>query len=92
MDVEISTDRTPDFDRLIELFAQAGWNDKLDRGRLHAMVSNSTVVATAWAGDRMVGFEGRRSGADSASAAVAELPRLMSRWAPPRRELPPSSR
>ena len=56
MDIEISTGKAPDIDRLVELFRAAGWEDKTDPARLDAMVCGSTVVATAWLGERMVGF------------------------------------
>ena len=56
MDLQISTTKAPDIERVADLFRQAGWDDKTDRTRLETMVQNSTVVATAWAGGRMVGF------------------------------------
>lgn len=46
-----------DYDRLITLFAGAGWSDKIvDPKRLQAMVENSQLVVTAWDGVLMVGF------------------------------------
>jgi ribosomal protein S18 acetylase RimI-like enzyme len=56
MDIEISTSKQPDIARLAGLFQQAGWADKIDQSRLETMIQNSTVVATAWSADRMVGF------------------------------------
>jgi ribosomal protein S18 acetylase RimI-like enzyme len=56
MEIEISTSKPPDIDRLIELFLRAGWGDKTDPARLEAMIRNSTVIATAWHAERMVGF------------------------------------
>ncbi len=46
-----------DFIRLIELFIEAGWEDKTkDFKRLVSMVENSDLVVTAWDFDYMVGF------------------------------------
>ncbi len=46
-----------DFIRLIELFTEAGWEDKTkDYKRLTNMVENSDLVVTAWDFDYMVGF------------------------------------
>lgn len=46
-----------DYIRLVELFTEAGWEDKTtDYKRLFAMVENSTLVVTAWDFDYMVGF------------------------------------
>ena len=56
--IELSTSKTRvDLDQLKELFAQVGWGDKTkDEARFRNMVENSTLVVTAWDGDRMVGF------------------------------------
>lgn len=56
--IEFSTSKTRvDLDQLKELFAQVGWGDKTkDEARLRYMAENSTLVVTAWDGDRMVGF------------------------------------
>lgn len=46
-----------DYERLISLFAEVGWADKVaDRLRLKAMVENSQLVASAWDDGLMVGF------------------------------------
>lgn len=46
-----------DFIRLIELFNEAGWQDKTgDFKRLVSMVESSDLVVTAWDFDYMVGF------------------------------------
>ena len=56
--IALSTSKTRvDLDQLKELFAQAGWDGETkDEARLRQMVENSTLVVTAWDGDRMVGF------------------------------------
>jgi ribosomal protein S18 acetylase RimI-like enzyme len=56
MTVKIAVDRAPDMDKLLLLFCEAGWHDKTDRQRLEAMVVHSTLIATAWDGEEMVGF------------------------------------
>lgn len=46
-----------DYIRLMELFTEAGWQDKAkDYARLVRMVENSQLVITAWDFDYMVGF------------------------------------
>jgi ribosomal protein S18 acetylase RimI-like enzyme len=46
-----------DMIRLIEMFAEAGWEDKTkDFNRLVSMVESSDLVVTAWDFDYMVGF------------------------------------
>jgi len=58
-DVEISYHDTQDVDifQLARLLEQAGWHNRSrDTGRLAKLVSGSTFVASAWHGDRLVGF------------------------------------
>lgn len=51
------TDKKVDFEKLIELFNQVGWDDKTrDIKRLKAMVANSQIVVTAWKDGEMIGF------------------------------------
>jgi len=46
-----------DFDRLVYLFNEAGWEDKTsDLDRLKAMVENSQLIVTAWKDELMIGF------------------------------------
>jgi ribosomal protein S18 acetylase RimI-like enzyme len=46
-----------DYNKLIVLFNQVGWNDKTeDTNRLRMMVENSQIVVTAWDAEEMVGF------------------------------------
>lgn len=46
-----------DYERLIQLFNQAGWTEKAsDLARLQLMVENSQIVVTAWDKKRMIGF------------------------------------
>ncbi len=55
--IKYNTDKKVDYDRIIDLFNQVGWNDKTeDINRLKAMVQNSQIVVTAWDRERMVGF------------------------------------
>jgi ribosomal protein S18 acetylase RimI-like enzyme len=56
--IELSTSKgRVDLEQLKELFAQVGWGDKTsNEARFRNMVENSTLVVTAWDGDRMVGF------------------------------------
>ena len=55
--IKYLTDKTVDYNRLIALFNQVGWNDKTeDMSRLEAMVENSQIVVTAWDEKIMVGF------------------------------------
>lgn len=55
--IEYCTDKKVDYERLVVLFNQAGWDDKAqDMKRLKNMVENSQIVVTAWDGDSMVGF------------------------------------
>jgi len=56
MEVEISTNRPPDLERLIHLFRQAGWHDKTAKARIESMLQNSDIVVTAWDDELMVGF------------------------------------
>lgn len=50
-------DKKVDYERLIILFNEVGWNDKTkDMDRLKAMVDNSQIVITAWDDQEMVGF------------------------------------
>lgn len=50
-------DKKVDYNKLIVLFNQVGWNDKTkDTNRLRTMVENSQIVVTAWDGEEMVGF------------------------------------
>lgn len=52
-----NTNKKVDYDRLIILFNQVGWNDKTeDINRLKAMVENSQIVITAWDEEIMIGF------------------------------------
>jgi ribosomal protein S18 acetylase RimI-like enzyme len=52
-----NTDKKVDYDRLIILFNQVGWNDKTDDiDRLKAMVENSQIIITAWDEEIMIGF------------------------------------
>lgn len=55
-ELEISIGRAPDLEALIGLFAEAGWSDKSDPARLATMIADSSLVVTAWQGNRMVGF------------------------------------
>lgn len=55
--IKYLTDKTVDYNRLVALFNQVGWNDKTeDMSRLQAMVENSQIVVTAWDEKIMVGF------------------------------------
>ncbi|MDP4095173.1 MAG: GNAT family N-acetyltransferase [Bacillota bacterium] len=46
-----------DYQRLIQLFNEAGWTDKTsDLNRLKQMAENSQIVVTAWDDEYMVGF------------------------------------
>ncbi|AOT71327.1 GNAT family N-acetyltransferase [Geosporobacter ferrireducens] len=55
--IQYNTDKKVDYDRLITLFNQAGWNDKTnDMNRLKTMVENSQIIVTAWDEEVMVGF------------------------------------
>lgn len=46
-----------DYIRLIEMFSEAGWEDKTkDFNRLVSMVESSEMVVTAWDFDYMIGF------------------------------------
>lgn len=50
-------DKKVDFNKLIVLFNQVGWNDKTeDTSRLRTMVESSQIVVTAWDKEEMVGF------------------------------------
>lgn len=52
-----SSDKKVDLNRLIYLFNEVGWNDKIkDKSRLQEMINNSQIVVTAWDEDLMVGF------------------------------------
>lgn len=55
--IRYNIDKFVDFNRLIELFNEAGWQDKTnDAERLKQMVENSQIVVTAWDSEVMVGF------------------------------------
>lgn len=55
--IKYYTDKKVNYERLISLFNEAGWNDKTeDMDRLRAMVDNSQIVVTAWDDDEMIGF------------------------------------
>lgn len=55
--ISYNTEKKVDYDRLITLFNQVGWNDKTkDIDRLKAMVENSQIVITAWDEEIMIGF------------------------------------
>lgn len=55
--IKYCTDKKVDYNKLIVLFNQVGWNDKTkDTNRLRTMVVNSQIVVTAWDGEEMVGF------------------------------------
>lgn len=55
--IEYSLEKKVDYKRLIELFSQAGWLDKIsDLERLKLMVENSQIVVTAWDREKMIGF------------------------------------
>jgi len=55
--INYNTDKKVDYDRLISLFNEAGWDDKTgDVDRLKAMVENSQIVVTAWHEEIMIGF------------------------------------
>jgi GNAT superfamily N-acetyltransferase len=55
--IKYLTDKTVDYNRLIALFNQEGWNDKTEEiSRVQAMVENSQIVVTAWDEEIMVGF------------------------------------
>lgn len=55
--IKYCTDKKVDYNKLIVLFNQVGWNDKAkDTNRLRTMVENSQIVVTAWDGEEMVGF------------------------------------
>ncbi|WP_069650116.1 GNAT family N-acetyltransferase [Caloranaerobacter ferrireducens] len=55
--IRYCTDKKVDFEKLIELFKQVGWDDKTrDIKRLKAMVDNSQIVVTAWKDEEMIGF------------------------------------
>jgi len=55
--IKYCTDKKVDYNKLIVLFNQVGWNDKTkDTNRLRTMVENSQIVVTAWDGEEMVGF------------------------------------
>jgi len=52
-----NTDKKVDYNKLIILFNQVGWNDKTeDINRLKGMVENSQIVVTAWDEGEMIGF------------------------------------
>lgn len=55
--IKYSIGKEVDYNRLIVLFNQVGWNDKTqDINRLHSMVENSQIVVTAWDDEIMIGF------------------------------------
>ncbi len=55
--IKYREDKELDYIRLIEMFTEAGWEDKTqDFLRLCKMVENSQCVLTAWDFDYMVGF------------------------------------
>ena len=56
MRIEISTTRPPTINKLIHLFQQAGWYDKIDKERINSMIENSTIVVIAWEKDKLIGF------------------------------------
>lgn len=52
-----NSDKKVDLNRLIYLFNEVGWNDKIkDKSRLQEMINNSQIIVTAWDEDLMVGF------------------------------------
>jgi len=55
--IKYLTDKSVDYNRLVALFSEVGWNDKTeDMSRLQAMVENSQIVVTAWDEEKMIGF------------------------------------
>jgi len=55
--IKYYTDKKVDYNKLIKLFNEVGWDDKAkDLDRLKKMVENSQVVVTAWDNEDMVGF------------------------------------
>lgn len=56
--VKYQSGKIVDYNRLVELFNEAGWSDKTkDVVRLEEMVKNSQIVITAWDEDNnMIGF------------------------------------
>jgi len=55
--IKYFTDKSVDYNRLVALFNEVGWNDKTeDISRLYAMVENSQIVVTAWDEEKMIGF------------------------------------
>ena len=50
-------DKDVDYNQLINLFEQVGWNDKTQEfGRLQDMVEQSQMIVTAWDAGMMIGF------------------------------------
>jgi ribosomal protein S18 acetylase RimI-like enzyme len=56
MEIEISINRSPDLEKLIHLFQQAGWHDKINKARIKSMIEHSNIIVTAWDNKEMVGF------------------------------------
>lgn len=55
--IKYNLDKKVDYDKLITLFNQVGWDDKTeDIDRLKGMVENSQIVVTAWDEEIMIGF------------------------------------
>lgn len=55
--IKYSISKKVDYNRLISLFNQVGWNDKTqDINRLQSMVENSQIVVIAWDAEIMIGF------------------------------------
>ena len=55
--IQYNLGKKVNFERLVQLFEQAGWSDKTsDLNRLKLMVENSQIVVTAWDEGKMIGF------------------------------------
>jgi len=55
--VEYNLEKKVDYERLVQLFNQAGWSEKTSElDRLKLMVENSQIVVTAWDKENMIGF------------------------------------
>lgn len=77
--IEVSLERRPAVDELVRLLLAVGWDPRTDRpDRLARSEAATTVVVTAWDGDRLVGHA--RSLTDGAMTAFVSMVIVHPRW------------
>jgi len=77
--VEVTLDSIPPIEQVVALLRSVGWDNRADDAvRVEAAIAGSREVATAWAGDRLVGMA--RSVSDGAINAYLAMVVVHPRW------------